>query len=127
MSKLWFASSMRPYAEDEPAYYDAKDYDWATDFEKHWPEIKQELGKLVEEKDKEFQPATLLYEQLNPKGHWSNLQFFYWNLKSQMGDLKKCPVLYSLFRKYPSIVSAGLSRLEANSVIPEHRGDTNAT
>jgi len=128
MSKLWFASSMRPYPEDDPPYYNLGDFPWTVAYERQWQAVKEELTKLVEEKDREFQSSSLLYEKLGPTGKWHNLQFFYWKKRMKFyHDLKKCPTLHSLIKQTPGIVSAGLSRLEGHSIIPEHRGDTNGT
>jgi aspartyl/asparaginyl beta-hydroxylase (cupin superfamily) len=126
MPKLWFGSSMRPYPEDDPPYYDPAQHPWTKIYEDNYIAIKDELARLVlEDRDKHFDPSYL-YSHIDENRGWSNMKFLLWGMKF-MNPKRRCPVLYKAMQQTPGLVSIGLSRFAPNTNLVEHNGDTNGT
>lgn len=125
MISIWYASSGKPYTEVEPNFYNPKEHAWAVDIEKHWNEIKGEVGKFIEKYDKSFTSNAERYKGLE-KAEWSSLTFSFWGIKVKGGLEKECPLLAAYLNEIPGLVSVSFSRIGPQSVIDEHRGDTNA-
>lgn len=123
---LWFGSGKKHYDKDNTRYYNVNEYAWAIEIEKHWPEIKVEVGKLIHDKDKNFVSNSATYKGLNSGKGWSSLSALFWGLKISDIVAKKCPILYTELLKVPGIVSISFSRLEPYTNISEHHGETNA-
>ena len=125
MTKLWFASSMRPAPEDEPPFYNPENFVWAKEFENNWAVIRNEIAPFIDENKVDKSANLLLYEHFTNDDKWNKL-FVFWGAKVS-GELKKCTVLNSLLKQIPGLVTVSISCLGANSSIPEHHGDTNST
>jgi aspartyl/asparaginyl beta-hydroxylase (cupin superfamily) len=123
--QIWYASSMKPYSEDEPWLYDAKNIDWAVNIEAHWPEYKQEVFDFIKAKDSKFINSPF-YGDIDVKRGWSSLSFLFWGLKLSSDFYKQCPKLAGFIKKIPGVVSVSMSRLAPQSLLAEHSGDTNA-
>ncbi len=125
-NKIWYASSMRPYAQDEPWFYDAKKYPPLVDIESHWTELKGEIENFIKEKDKEFVSSKALYENIDVNNGWSAIMFLFWGMKISNEFRKKCPKTMTYLKKVPGLVSLSISQLAPKSTLAEHTGDTNA-
>jgi aspartyl/asparaginyl beta-hydroxylase (cupin superfamily) len=126
MGKVWYASSGKQYKEDEPAFFDPTQYEWAKGIEQNWSELKKEIDSLISEQDKSFTSNS--YTGLVTNNGWSSLSFLFWGYPQKDYALlkTKCPGLTGYLAKIPGIVSISLSRLSPQTILNEHRGDTNA-
>ncbi len=125
MSKLWFISDGIPYHGEDPNYYNPAEYTWAVDIESHWSEIKNEVKKFIDTKEKAFTSNAKNYGKLADTA-WTSLTFSFWGVKVSNTLEKDCPTLSGYLTKIPGLVSVSFSQLAANAVIEEHRGTTNA-
>jgi aspartyl/asparaginyl beta-hydroxylase (cupin superfamily) len=123
---IWYASSMRPYPESEPWFYDAHKIPWAIDMEEHWDEYKDEIASFIKEKDDKFLSTSGFYKAIDLKNGWTTLAFLFWGVRISHEFDKKCPKMADHVRQIPGIVSVSMSRLAPRAQIAEHNGDTNA-
>lgn len=124
MQKLWFSiyDFTFNYSGNEPAFAEAQQYDWAKDLAKHTDEIKSELNAYIQKHQLE---AYFITSMVDKKNSWKTIALKTWNIvlfKNQ----KQFPFTSALINKYPQIISASFSLLEAGSRILPHCGDTNA-
>jgi aspartyl/asparaginyl beta-hydroxylase (cupin superfamily) len=124
--KIWYASSMRPYAGNESWLYNPANFEWAQHIEAHWSEVKAEVDKLIKEEDDKFIAGSTLYENIDTKHGWSAILFRFWGAKVSGQFNKKCPKLASYVNGIPGLVSVSISRLAPQTTLSEHSGDTNA-
>jgi aspartyl/asparaginyl beta-hydroxylase (cupin superfamily) len=125
MANLWYASDGKPYTQDEPNFFNPQEHPWAVEIEIHWAEIKSEVDAFLAKRDDSFKSNADKYKGLGA-AQWSSLSFKFWGVNVS-GDLdKECPKLSGYLHAIPGLVSASFSRLAPQSVIEEHRGDTNA-
>jgi len=123
--KLWFGRRRKEYDSSNTRYYNPDEYPWAKEIEKCWPEIKEEVERVITEKDKSFKSNAGNYKSINANG-WSSLSVLFWGLKVNDSIGRKCPVLFGMLKKIPGFSSASFSRLEPNVVLRRHHGETNA-
>ena len=124
MKEVWYTDKGFPYPENDSNYYDVKDFPALADIEKHWDEIKPEIKRFIDEKDKSFRANS--YQNINIEGAWSSLPFIFWSGILSNEFRKKCPVSWAYLMKIKGITSLSLSLLSPHSSIARHRGDTNA-
>ena len=124
--EIWYASSMRPYPEDEPWFYDTKNYLPLMDIENHWKELKDEILDFIKEEDSKFLSSKLLYENIDINNGCKAIMFLFWGAKISNQFKKKCPKTIAYLQKMPGLVSLSISQLLPNSTLAEHTGDTNA-
>jgi aspartyl/asparaginyl beta-hydroxylase (cupin superfamily) len=123
---IWYGSSMRPYAENEPWYYEAKSIQALSDIEHNWTELKEEITTFIKEKDSAFISNKAEYSHIDLNDGWSIVKFLFWG-KKVSGEFKnKCPKTMGYLNKVPGLVSLSISKLAPKSVLAEHSGDTNA-
>jgi len=125
-SSIWYASSMRPYAENEPWFYDTNNYSHLVDIENHWAALKDEIHNFIKEKDSKFLSSKPLYENIDLNNGWSAIIFLFWGMKISNEFKRKCPKTMQYLNKIPGLVSLSLSQLAPASALAEHTGDTNA-
>ena len=125
MSKLWFVSDGTPYHGEDPNYYKPQEYPWAVDMENHWSEIKPQVIKFIDEREKAFSSNANHYKGLG-SSQWTSLTFSFWGVKVSGSLEKDCPALAAHLAKIPGLVSVSFSQLAPQSSIDEHRGNTNA-
>jgi aspartyl/asparaginyl beta-hydroxylase (cupin superfamily) len=124
-NKLWYGSSRRPFPGNEPWYFEVKNLPWAIELEKNWPNWCNEINNFIKEKDDKFISTAVFYGEIDKTKSWSALISLFWGLKVSTELNKKCPQLNKLVKQIPGLVSFSISRLNANSKIGEHEGDTN--
>jgi aspartyl/asparaginyl beta-hydroxylase (cupin superfamily) len=127
MSEIWYtASGGKYYKENEPCFFEPSQCPWAIEIENHWNEFKDEIKHLISEQDKNF--ISNSYLNIATNNGWSSLSFFFWGYPQKDISLLrgKCPTLTDYLANIPVLVSASLSKLEPQTIINEHRGDTNA-
>jgi len=125
-SHIWYASSMRPYAKNEPWFYDAKDQPELVAIENHWPDLKNELHNFIKNKDDKFLSTKALYDKIDIHNGWSALIFKFWGLNISNEFKKECPKTMQYLNKIPGLVSLSFSKLAPKAALAEHVGDTNA-
>jgi len=125
-NNIWYASSMRPYAGNEPWFYETKDYPLLVEIENNWAELKSEITEFIKEKDNKFLSNKPIYENIDINNGWSVIVFLFWGLKVSGDFRKKCPKTMQYLGKVPGFVSLSISQLAPKSVLAEHVGDTNA-
>lgn len=122
---LWFGSSKHEYDSSNARYYNTGNFSWVRDIENSWPGIKKEVTAFIQEKDAGFQSNSGSYKGIEGNG-WSSLSALFWGLKVSESLEKKCPTLFSKLYSIPGITSISFSRLEPNTTLSEHHGETNA-
>ncbi len=123
---LWYGTSKQDYSNNNTRYYNVSDYSWASDIEKNWPIIKEEVQNFIAEKDNVFVSNAIAYKGITSAKGWSSLSSMFWGLYSNNEPAQKCPTLFNMLYKVPGIVSISFSRLEPQTKINEHHGETNA-
>ncbi|HTB07319.1 MAG TPA: aspartyl/asparaginyl beta-hydroxylase domain-containing protein [Bacteroidia bacterium] len=124
MMEIWYSEKGKPYPENEPSYYNIKDFPQLIEIEKQWSEISEELKSFMQEKDRSFNSNN--YQKINIEGGWKSLTFMFWGFDFSREFRKKCPIISKNFNQIEGMVSLSFSRLLPNSSIARHRGDTNA-
>ncbi len=123
---IWYASSMRPYPENEPSFYDTKNCPQLREIETNWTDLKDEINSFIKDTDSRFYSSKVLYEKIDINDGWSSMVFLFWGLKISRDFKKNCPKIIGYLDKVPGLVSVSFSRLLPNSTLAEHIGDTNA-
>lgn len=109
--------------QDEPNFFNAQDYEWATYIEANWAEISCDLWAIIKEREGKLVP----YFDQNADGRtqgWQTLSFKTWDIAIK-STLQKSLAVQNLLAKFPAIVSASINLLGAGSHIAPHQGDTN--
>jgi len=125
-SHIWYASSLRPYPENEPWYYDSNNYPALNEISNRWDELKDEIHDFIKDKDQKFRSSKTMYDNIDLNDGWSSILFQFWGLKFSNEFKKNCPKTMNYIKMIPGVVSLSLSRLSAKSTLAEHSGDTNA-
>lgn len=121
---LWFSlwSFPAPYEGNEPAYMDEKDIACTKAFTSHYDSIEKEVRTFLTKHE-----TTPYFKQsmvLHGKGYHT-LSLAWWGIQfhKNQGDL---PVLSSILKHHPELLTLSINVLDANSSILPHMGDTNA-
>jgi len=121
---IWYGMSRVPYTGDEPAFFNAGNFEWAKYIEANYATIRAELSRLVDDNTgvvlKPYFEDKLQY----PPANWKTESFCYWGKKNH----RMCrifPKTYGILKKVPGLVSASVNLLEPGSKILPHFGDTN--
>ena len=84
--------------------------------------IKSEIEKIVIHPD--FKSKTYFIEGLAENNGWKTYSFKTWGIEVK-GTFVNAPVLYSIIKKNPNIVSVSINTLNAGTEIKSHYGDSN--
>jgi aspartyl/asparaginyl beta-hydroxylase (cupin superfamily) len=123
MKKLWFRFFKKTYGGNDPYFFDNKDLPWTKLVESGYTFVEREMQQIIAH-GKKLQPYRF-HKSASGKDEWQTLPFISWGYHFHKNK-KLCQDTMVLLDSVEGLVSASLSLLEANSVIPEHRGDTNA-
>ena len=123
MSKVWYRTGGKKYAETEPPYYDSEDFPWLIEMTDNWGKIKKEIAGLIAENDNKFQSNS--YLGISAPGGWTSLSYMFWGLKIRKDLKKQCPLFNGYLEKIPGLVSMSFSCLAPKISLTEHYGDTN--
>lgn len=121
---LWYGIYGDAYAQDEPAFFDAKDFAWAQQLKAIYPALKEQLQPLMSSHEAGFLPYFDPSIQF-PPNNWKTISFMAWG-KPDYASLERFPEVERLLSQVPGLVSASLSLLEPGSRILPHTGETNA-
>lgn len=122
--KMWFSifDFSFDYKGDEPPYSSPDVYKWSAEFENNYAEIKEELADFLAQNEL---TSYFSASMVTKPGSWKTISLITWGI--HMFKVKKhFPKICAVLNKYPEIVSASFSMLDAKSNILEHCGDTNA-
>jgi aspartyl/asparaginyl beta-hydroxylase (cupin superfamily) len=120
----WLSDDNAPYAHTEPGIYDPKDFPWVGYVESHWETIRDELLSVLKGNENYLDPYPDL-TKTNKKDVWKTTGLIYWTLKSPR-NIRNFPKTWAIMRKLPNLTACSLNKLEPQSTIKPHVGDTNA-
>ncbi len=123
-NELWFGIYGRQYKGIEPAFFDETELSsWVEVLKENYPLIQKELAPLMLGKNKDMVPYFGEDLQFPPK-NWKTIGLCFWGKKVHE-NMKRFPVLASLFDKIPSLITVSFNLLEPHSRIKPHFGETN--
>lgn len=120
----WLSDGDAPYSHAEAGLYDPKEFPWVPYVESHWQTIRDELLAVLAEHENYLDPYPDL-TKTNKKDVWKTTGLIYWTLKSRK-NIKQFPKTWEIMRKLPNLTACSLNKLEPQSTIKPHIGDTNA-
>lgn len=111
------------YKGNAPKYFDVEQFEWSSEIENNWEDIKGELDSFL----KSGHELWPYFDQniVTKKNSWKTIPFYAWGVKFY-GNSKKAPKTIKMLEKIPGMVSASFNLLEPNTTIVPHYGDTNA-
>ncbi|MFT7611181.1 MAG: aspartyl/asparaginyl beta-hydroxylase (cupin superfamily) [Parvicellaceae bacterium] len=115
--------SRHSYKGNDPAYYNAEEYSWASEIESAFPVMQKELAKLLTQDVLSPYKNGQLVENEND---WKTVSIKAWGMVS-FKRAKALPETMKVFSKIPGFVSLSFNLLKAGSEIAPHHGDTSAT
>lgn len=121
--EIWFAYNERSYKGDFPNFYNTLDYNWVNELEQNYSSILNETASFIKQHELEFTPyfnETLVSKE----NAWKTILFKFWGEDIRL--MNELPILNSLLSKVPNLTSIALSKLEPNTEINWHPGDSNA-
>lgn len=120
-NKIWFSFiSSGKYGGDEPAFFNVKSEEWYKLLLDNWEKI---LSEFITSNDDSFVPY-FNNTFSNKKSQWKFLPFRMWGVK-YVKNCNKYPVTYSIIKDIPYLASAAFSKLNSDTRINKHVGDTN--
>ena len=120
--KLWFSVYDRgDYKGDEPAFFDASQFDWAEKIKADYPLIKKELEDFLQNRNLINYFNSTMVEKANS---WKTISMKWWGLEVYRHQSYFKKTTQSI-NQIPGVVSASFNMLDANSSIKPHHGDTN--
>jgi aspartyl/asparaginyl beta-hydroxylase (cupin superfamily) len=120
----WLSDSTAPYPHAEAGLYDPADFPWVAHVEAHWETIRDELREVLRGDASCFNPYPDL-NKTNKKHVWKTTGLIYWTWKSRKNILL-FPKTWAIVRKLPNLTACSFNKLEPQSTIKPHIGDTNA-
>jgi aspartyl/asparaginyl beta-hydroxylase (cupin superfamily) len=122
MSKIWYSFLGTHSKEDDISFYDANDFAWVKELEKHYTIIAEDVFKYLKQHEiKPYFNKSLVTNAYS----WKTSAFFFWNWNF-IKNSRQCPETINILKNVPGILSASISVLEKDITIKPHRGDTNA-
>lgn len=123
MKKLWFSIfDEKRYQGDEKHFYDPADYEWAHHFLKNKDVIINEFKDALSNPQL-FDPY-FNYLFSTTDGGWKTVGLKFWSINNYKNQ-KYFPEITKIINEVPGLISASFSKLEANSEIIPHNGDSN--
>ncbi|MCB0380727.1 MAG: aspartyl/asparaginyl beta-hydroxylase domain-containing protein [Flavobacteriales bacterium] len=121
--KLWFSIyDEKRYQGDEVAFYNPSDYDWAEIVLKNKDIIINEFKQTINSQ-KLFDPY-FNYLFSTTDGGWKTIGLKFWSINNYKNQ-QYFPEITKIINNIPGLISASFSKLEANSEIIPHNGDSN--
>ena len=119
---IWFAYFSSKSYQDEPNFYAEDKLSWSTQILSKANFIKPEVEKIIELSD--FTPKNYFIDSLAQKDGWKTYSFKTWGIEVK-GTLLNAPVLESIIKNNPNIVSVSINILKSGGEIKPHYGDSN--
>jgi len=122
--KPWYSfENNGKYEQEDYSVFPLQSFSWKQDIENHFVEIREELNKLIENKDKSIVPyfnRTLA----NSAEKWTVFPLQFWG-KTLVENQNKCKVTSKVLSKIPGLLTAGFSIMSPATQIKAHVGDSN--
>lgn len=123
MKKMWFSIyDEKRYKGDEPSFYQPNDYPWAQHVLKNKEVIITEFKEALQ--NKELFDPYFNYLFSTTDGGWKTVGLKFWSINNYKNQ-KYFPQITKIINEVPGLISASFSKLEANSEIIPHNGDSN--
>lgn len=121
--KLWFSIfDEKRYVGNERAFYNPADYKWAQYVLENKEIIIKEFKETIRS-EKLFDPY-FNYLFSTTDGGWKTVGLKFWSINNYKNQ-KYFPEITKLINNVPGLISASFSKLEPNSEIIPHNGDSN--
>ncbi|MCZ6854696.1 MAG: aspartyl/asparaginyl beta-hydroxylase domain-containing protein [Gammaproteobacteria bacterium] len=107
----------------DSVFFDAADFDWVSDLESHWSEIRAELDEVLEHPDRVPRVGEIVEkdQKLSADTDWK-AYFLCGYGHTFEENTARCPQTTRLIERVPGIRTAFFSILAPGQQIPEHRG-----
>lgn len=121
---IWYSFYGGKYPGTMPAYRDPSTFEWATWAEQNFDRIRNDVEQWLNTQGNSLQPY--FYAGLVSRANaWKVEPFYNWGIRNDAA-CKAIPALDELFKRIDGLTSAALSKLEPETDIHPHYGDTNA-
>lgn len=121
---LWFNYWSGDFDQEEDSFFDTSSYKWHKEIENDADSIIKDCISLVKLKNGKFQPY-FLKEMDGYNSNWCTITLKTWGVEVK-NNLNDCPAINNWLNENPQVISFAISKLNPQSEIKEHRGDTNA-
>jgi ornithine lipid ester-linked acyl 2-hydroxylase len=121
--KLWFSvtSPDHVYNGREQEFIDVHNEQWAKDLLESYDDIKTELNRFLTDN----QMVPYFHQgMMDKKDTWKTIGLKFWDMEIRKHE-KHFPSIFKWLDAHPEVVGCSFSKLEANSRILPHSGDTN--
>ncbi|NJL82670.1 MAG: aspartyl/asparaginyl beta-hydroxylase domain-containing protein [Chloroflexaceae bacterium] len=104
-------------------FFEAEQFPWVAEFERHWQIIRQELDRLLEYGDRlpNFQDISPDQVAITNDNRWKTYFLYAYGVKVPE-NCQRCPETTRLLALIPGMKTAMFSILSGGKHIPEHRG-----
>jgi aspartyl/asparaginyl beta-hydroxylase (cupin superfamily) len=120
----WFADAARPFAGDQPFFYDAAAFPWVAHVEAQWTTIRDELLDALAREQAPLEPYMDASLTSRPD-QWKTLGLMFWTLRSR-ANCRRFPRTWAALRDVPGLCAVSLNLLEGGTTIKPHMGNTDA-
>ncbi len=103
--------------------FPSETFAWATQLEKHWQVIRQELDQVLADVNAlpSFQDIMPRQNRISPDNNWKTYYFCAFGFVATK-NCEQCPQTWALLKDIPGLKVAFFSILAPGKHIPEHRG-----
>lgn len=123
-AQIWYSFSGRNYEGNEPAFYDAAQFQWAEKSAGEISQLRLNSASLTNKLSEQALPY-FVKDLVSKAGAWKQTTFYFWGDRNAEACAQS-PELDAIIRSIPGMLSAGISILEANTHVLPHYGDTNS-
>ena len=120
--KLWFSYTLLPYDLHEKVFFKPEEFEWVSKIEDNFSIIQNEVLQFVQNNSL----SPYFNKGLTNKGNsWKTDGILHWGIFDKKYYVQLAET-WNVVKDLPGIVSLSVSLLKPQTVIKEHRGDTNA-
>lgn len=123
-TRPWLSDSNQPYPEYMPYFFDPEEFPELRRIEENWTIIRDELVEALERENTGMVPYKDL-AKTDKVAAWSTVGLMYWTRVSPR-NIARFPRTWALFKDIPNLTSCSILRLNPQSMIKPHFGDTDA-
>jgi len=122
---IYFLDEEDVYHGNAPYFYNEADYDWVKTIEDNSHIIMEEFEDYING-SKELGSSSIYPPNLSSADAWQNVYF--WNFKwKKHKNCRQFPRTYELLKSIPNMVFAEVTKLQPQSAVLPHIGETNVT
>lgn len=119
-----FIHSKYKKSSNKETFYESENLDWAKLIESNYDLIKSEFLSFINNNQNQFE-SYFSSDLVSGVGKWKTIGFVFWGIRNYE-NCNACEKSIQLFSNIPGFISISISKMEGNSEILGHHGDSDA-